>query len=521
MGTPVHENRLVDGFRNSGISGPDLRTGLGGLPMAITVAMLLLAGCTADVTDTTDATDTTDVPLTATEPVTDATADPEPTMTSTSLPLQVSITQVLGGSLSDDTSTGDAVAVTRPEHPEEDHMTAVTVGDSGLIGVGTVYPANAETTDAAVWISPDGRVWTRVEDEAGVFGDAVSATGEPGDQVINDVTDGSMGVIAVGSDGLLFEHDAAIWVSIDGSLWERLGHDAIVFGGEGDQLMHSVIQNPGLAVVVGESGGEAAAWVSEDGAQWARAEVNDESAASAVEPSVMNDIAVSGDVFVAVGSAGVDLRPAVWLSADGITWDRLLDSMAGEQSGFSTDETAMSPMTAVAAGDPGLVAIGTRLLHDEDPTEAGLSTRGPVVWISADGYEWQLLDSAFVELADQQETSRYAYLKRGSPVLLEDVTWDGDRMLSIGGYELAPSANDFPSFVTLWTSADGGSTWQVAGETTLPPAGSPRGARSFTRFDDSLVLVGSDERPAGKHPDYGWMTYTFTPGVWIASLFMG
>jgi len=504
----------MNGFGSSGVGSPDLRMEFGGLLLAITVAMLL-AGCTADVTDTTE------IPSTTTVPVSDAPLDPEPTTTSTSLPLVASITQVLGGSLSEDTSTTDEIAVTRPEHPEESYMTAVAVGDSNLTAGGVVYLANAETTDAAVWISHDGREWMRVEDEAGVFGDAVSATGEPGDQVINDVADGSLGVIAVGSDGLLFEHDGAIWVSNDGSVWERLPHDADVFGGDGDQFMHSVIQTPGLAIVVGESADEAAAWVSKDGRQWARAEVNDESVAAGVEPSVMNDVTVAGDVFVAVGSAGIDLGPAVWLSADGVTWDRLLDSMTGKQSGFSTDESSMSPMTAVAAGEPGLVAIATKLLHDEDQTQTALSTGGPVVWISTDGYEWQLLDSEFVELTDQQETSRYAYLKRGLPVLLEDVAWDGDRMLAVGGYEFEPSPNDIPSFVTLWTSVDGGSTWHIAGETTLPSTASPRGARSFERLDDSLVLVGNDEAPAGKHAEYGWMTYAFTPGVWIASLSEG
>jgi len=325
-------------------------------------------------------------------------------------------------------------------------------------------------------------------------------------------------VVAVGSDGLLFEHDAAIWVSNDGLVWERLPHDADVFGGEGDQFMHSVVQTAGSVVVVGESAGEAAAWVSKDGTQWARPEVIDASIGAGVEPSVMNDVAVAGVGLVAVGSAGVDLGPAVWLSPDGVTWERLLDSMAGEQSGFSTDQSTLSPMTAVAAGERGLVAIGTKLREASSSTYGARSTLGPVVWTSDEGYEWQLLDSSFLEVTDQQETSRYAALKGGSPVWLEDVAWDGDRMLAIGGYEPVPSASDIPSFVTIWASTDGGSTWQITGETTLPPTGSPRGARSFTRLGDSVVLVGIDEIPAGKHPEYGWMTYASTPGVWIANL---
>jgi hypothetical protein len=366
-----------------------------------------------------------------------------------------------------------------------------------------------------------GRAWQRIDDDAGVFGDVMSVTGAGSDQFINDIAGGSLGVVAVGADGLILGHDAAVWISSDGLVWERLPHDADVFGGEGDQFMHSVVQTSGSVIVVGESGGVAAAWVSRDGSQWARADVNDESIRAGAEPSVMNDVAIASDGLVAVGSAGVDLGPAVWLSTDGVTWERLVDSIAGEQSGFSTDDSAMSPMTAVAAGEHGLVAIGTKLLDASSSIYGAEWTAGPVVWTSDDGYEWQLLDSSFLEVNDQQETSRYAYLKRGSPVLLDDVAWDGDRMLAIGGYELIPSGtHGNPGFVTIWTSTDGGSTWQVAGETTLPPTGSQsdRGARSFTRLGDSVVLVGSDDIPVGRHPEHGWMTYGLTPGVWIANL---
>ena len=91
-------------------------------------------------------------------------------------------------------------------------------------------------------------------------------------------------------------------------------------------------------------------------------------------------------------------------------------------------------------------------------------------------------------------------------------------MLAIGGYEPAPVANAVPSFVTLWISVDGGSTWQITDETTRLPTESGRGAWAFTRFGDSAVLVGNDDIPSGKHPEYGWMTWARTPAVWITSL---
>ena len=444
-----------------------------------------------------------------------------PTVPDATPPVLVRLTQVFGGSVSTDPPptpvfVGDMTEV------DESRMATVTVDGPGLVAGGSSHTVEVEGIDAAVWVSSDGRAWQRIDDDAGVFGDAMSVASAGSDQFIIDVAGGSFGVVAVGADGRVLEHDAAIWVSSDGLVWDRLPHDSEVFGGEGDQFMHSVVQTSGSVIVVGESGGEAAAWVSRDGTQWARAEVNDESIRAGAEPSVMNDVAVAGIGLVAVGSAGVDLGPAVWLSPDGVTWERLVDSMAGEQSGFSTDDTAMSPMTAVAAGERGLVAIGTKLVDASSSIYAGARwTAGPVVWTSDDGYEWQLLDSSFLEVTDQQETSRYAYLKGGTLVWLEDVAWDGDRMLAIGGYELIPSGtHDNPGFVTIWASTDGGSTWQVTGETTLPPTGSQsdRGARSFTRLGDSVVLVGSDDIPVGRHPEHGWMTYGSTPGVWIANL---
>lgn len=472
---------------------------------AVSLLALAIVGCNAD---TTNPSLTTGVPTSAAAP------DPE-TTTSSPLPLQVSLIQLFGGSLSGYASLAMEDGI-RPEHVESTYMTAVTVGGPGLVAGGVTNTGEGKMADAAVWVSPDGFEWTRIEDEQGVFGDAMSPIVEPGDQVINDVAGGSLGVVAVGTDGLASGQDGAIWVSEDGFVWERILHDGDVLGGDGDQIMHSVVQMPGLVVVVGESAGHAAAWMSSDGVLWERAEIIDEPIAGGVEPSVMNDIAVTDAGLVAVGSAGIDLGPAVWLSPDGVTWDQLLDSMAGQQSGFSTAESAMSPMTAISAGEQGLVAIGTKLRVDEDPTDAAWATNGPLVWTSDDGYEWQSVEATFLEETDGQEPVRYAYLKRGAPILIEDVSWVGDQLVAIGGYELMPTANTLPSFVTLWVSTDRGSTWYLAVEEVLPLAKWWCGARAFAQFGDSLVLVGNDAIPAGRHPEFGWPTWADTPAVWIA-----
>ncbi len=491
--------------------------------VAVSLLVLSVVGCNAE---SVEMSGTSSAPRVSTS--TD-TSNPE-TTTSSSLPPDVSLIQVFGGSTSEQNSLALEDG-TRPEWVQWSYMTAVTVGGPGLVAGGVLHSADAQPTDAAVWVSadaqptdaavwvsPDGRSWTRIDGESGVFGDATSSADEPSNQAITDLAGGSLGVVAVGTDGLASGKDGAVWVSSDGRAWERV-LDEDVFGGEGDQIMHSVVQVAGQVVVVGESGGYASAWVSSDGRQWDRAEVNDASIEAGVEPSVMNDVAATRFGLVAVGSSGLDIGPAVWLSADGATWDRLLDSMAGPESGFSDSDSALSPMTAVAASDHGFVAIGTKGRQNEPQsnTDWPWTTNGPLVWTSADGYEWRLVDSTFLEVASDRETSQFAYMKRGAPVQLEDVAWVGDRMIAIGGYEnLGVGFKAHPRFVTVWISTDGGSTWHPTAETSLPLTDRWRGARAFTQFDVSFVLVGNDDIPAGKHPKYGYPTWADTAAVWIA-----
>ncbi len=504
----VRENHRVDEVGGFGV-GRWLRRWT--LPSVVVAALFLGAACSGDETETTDISSTTGVPGTDAAP--DAAPDTEPTTTTSLPPLRVNLVQVFGGSVSTDPPpipefSGDRTDVDKSE------MAAVAVGGPGLVAGGSSHSVEAEGIDAAVWVSPDGRSWQRIDDDAGVFGDAMSVTGVGGDQFISGIAGGSLGVVAVGGDGVVLAHDAAVWVSSDGLVWERVRHDANVFGGEGEQLMHAVVQSAGTAVVVGESAGEATVWVSTDGRQWTRAVVDDDSARAATEPSVIRDVTVVGDGMVAVGSAGLDLRPAVWISADGLTWSRVLDSMAGPESGFDTE---LRPMTAVAGNEHGIVAIGTQLRPDENLEYWDPATNWPLAWVSVDGVEWDLLDASFVELTAEQDSSRYAYLKRAAPVMFEDVTWEDDRMMAIGGYELAPSGQPSPSFVTLWASIDGGVTWQIAAESTQPPAYCECGARRLAEFGDSAVLVGLDAISAGKHP-HGWEVWADTPAVWIADL---
>lgn len=473
---------------------------------------LLAAGCVqdaADVANTVAEEPQTVTPASEAEVATSVSAGDGAATTSTtsSMPplLRVTLEQVVGGSLLEPARSEDGSI----EPPlEASHMNAIAAGSVGLIAVGESREAVTGNLDAAIWTSPDGREWTRVVDDLGVFGDAASPFGEQAEQRIVDVSATAAGVVAVGTDGTLSDHDAAVWVSADGSTWERVVHDAAVFGGEGDQLINAVVHLDGLLVAVGESAERATVWVSTDGMQWTKAEVADAN----LGPSTMSDVTPFDGGFVAVGSAGVAMCPAVWLSPAGQSWRWISAETAGTLSGFAAEECTLRPMSNVVGGGRRLVAMGTRLLEDEDPTYADLTTDGPVVWTSFDGFEWILEETSFVPAEDIE--SRYGYLKHGAPILLEQVVADGTRLFAVGSYELMPSANDLPGFATLWYSDDGGSTWLMAGEATMPPAGVPLGVSGLSLFERSLVLVGADAAPAGPHPDYGWMTWSSTPAVW-------
>lgn len=482
--------------------------------LAVFAVGLLAAACVQEATDVTDTVARGEQTITTVEEVGAATTvaagnATAANSTTSSVPprLRVVLEQVVGGSLLEPELSEDG-SIMPPI--EASHMNAVAAGPAGLIAVGESRETATGNLNAAVWTSPDGHEWTLVVDELGAFGDAASHFDEQPEQFIVDVVTSPAGVVAVGADGVLFDHDAAIWASEDGSIWKRVAHDAAVFGGEGDQFINAVVQLGGQLVAVGESAERATVWTSIDGIRWAKAEVADAYSG----PSTMNDVSPFDGGFVAVGSAGADLCPAVWLSPDGQSWRGISAEMAGGLSGFAVEECALSPMGNVVGGGRRLVATGTRLLSDEDPSFAGLTTDGPLVWTSFDGFEWVQEETSFVPADDIE--SRYGYLKHGAPIQLDHVVSDGERLFAGGSYELMLSANDLPGFATLWYSDDGGVTWLMAGELTMPPAGVSIGVRGLSVFDGGLVLVGADAAPAGPHPDYGWMTWSSTPAVWIA-----
>ena len=78
---------------------------------------------------------------------------------------------------------------------------------------------------------------------------------------MNSVTAAGWGLVAVGSEKYGDDvptgraHDAVVWISVDGITWSRITHDVTLFGGSGNQLMHSVMAAGAGVVAVGADRG--------------------------------------------------------------------------------------------------------------------------------------------------------------------------------------------------------------------------------------------------------------------------
>lgn len=410
---------------------------------AIAAPILFLRGEEQPVTDTTlpAVTSTTQV-VTTTLPVT--TTAPAPT----TVPPPIST----------------APAMTWVRVPDQLGMAnvgsinAITVGGPGLVAVGGYEndPLDDWVGDSVgVWTSADGgETWNHIYDP--------SFKGDPG-IVIVDITSGpASAIVAVGTDN----DDAVVLASQDGIGWERVTSDA--FGGYDLQSMQAiVVGGPGF-VAVGDDGADAGVWVSADGFEWTR--VEDDALLAGDDTAVsMYDIAVGGPGLVAVGrfgiggeaktAAGLDQQSrgaAVWVSVDGLDWQRLPNLPDSNHWGLAS----------VTSG-PG----GKRII-----------AFGRDMWTSSDGITW---------------TPTERELPFGGPPPGANVAWSGDVALA-AGIDMA---------LSLWTSGDGGATWERVNPDDPVFDGYAPQVLDVVRLGERFIVVGV----AG---DY----LNEIPAVWIGTL---
>jgi len=342
-------------------------------------------------------------------------------------------------------------------------LRSVAAAGPGVVAVG--YDDAGGDRDAAVWLSADGLTWQRVPHDEAVFGG-------PGDQEPTAVASAGPGVVAVGYDDAGGDRDAAVWVSTDGLTWQRVPHDDAVLGGPGAQGMLAVASGGPGVVAVGydDAGGDrdAAVWVSTDGLAWQRIP-NDAAVFGAGGVQEASGVAAGAGRLVAVGydDAGGDRDAAVWVSTDGVAWERV----PHDEAVFGGPGFQMA--AAVAAGTSGFAAGGT-----DDP-DGDLDA---AMWASADGLTWQRVphDEAVFGGPDFQVASGVAAAGPGFVTVGIDYS-GGDRDGAV------------------WVSADGLTWARVPHDEAV--FGGPDAQRilGVAATAVRLVAVGSDwsGRPAG------------------------
>lgn len=202
---------------------------------------------------------------------------------------------------------------------------------------------------------------------------------------VGSVIEGGPGLVAVG--GIPDDYgygDGAVWTSADGVTWERtavLGGVMTALGTDRNQFIQDVAAGPAGLVAVGwvdfETGdSDPPIWVSPDGIAWERVTGNQD----AFSPGVfINAVTAGGPGYVAVGEEATETEPghaAIWVSTDGRDWARV-DQPLGE--GYTE-----SSINDVARTESGIVAVG---FADPD-TMWGFPAARVLAWTSQDGLDW-------------------------------------------------------------------------------------------------------------------------------------
>jgi hypothetical protein len=278
---------------------------------------------------------------------------------------------------------------------ENGWIAAVTEGGPGLVAVG----GTGRPIDAGVWVSSDGAAWERISSDA--FRGTEQRDGTDGDQQILDVVATSSGLVAVGVDEMVQQEvgHATVWLSPDGRTWSRLHlpHDDSV-SPSNSALFGVVVGGPGL-VAWGEDGNGPGIWASTDGRAWTLSTDPDlaptgEEITLAEQEGLctglnLMDVTAGNGLLVAVGYRTVGtcegmpgdtlgLSPLVWVSEDGLAWDRI-------------PQDAITLPAPMPYSDWGFVMRGVTW------TNTGFVAVGLGVWVSEDGRQWEALDATLYE----------------------------------------------------------------------------------------------------------------------------
>jgi hypothetical protein len=317
---------------------------------------------------------------------------------------------------------------------------AATAGSS-LIVVGSLGAEVSQT--AAAWTSADGVTWSSVS--------TVAATGG---KLLGRFVAGAAAPVAIGLQcpgagqpctfaGVTLASDTAQWTALHwvastpafGTPLQRgpgygFQMNAVAAGNNAEVMVGSAVSFQGPTPI-----GPAVA-TSTDGLTWTWRVL----AGAQPSGSAMSGVAAGGHGFIAVGT-GPTVQPAVWISADGSSWEQVSTATAPTKG----------ELDDVAAGGGVYVAVG------RDGTSAA-------AWVSTDGLTWRRAPSG-TPLAD-------GYMTR--------VTWTGAAFLAVG----KTGADDGAA----WVSTDGSSWTRL--DTSDIFKGTP--IVGGTTLGSRLILFGQD-----------------------------
>ncbi len=320
---------------------------------------------------------------------------------------------------------------------------------------------------------------------------------------MTSVAVGGPGLVAGGAASDGYYNDAAVWTSSDGRTWVRVGDDPAVFGDEAstneyggilpdaNQLITDLVSGPLGVVAVGAEGKpgdlDAAVWVSPDGLRWERVPHDEEVFGGEGDQTMRSVVQISG-ALVAVGASGGDA--AAWVSRDGRRWIRA--RVNGTASGTGDEPSELNDV--VLAGG-GLVAVGGVGL---DWGNSGLGSwtfrpaAEPAMWFSTDGTVW---NRVLAPTAEGQSRGPLA----GS---LTVIAAGRGGLVAIGAGRVGP---------VVWTSQDS-SEWRALDAEFLDESTAFHVVVDDLAWDgDRLVAVG---RYQGTTPGYGWAPIRVA--IWVS-----